>query len=421
MLKAYRLATKVAEPLLPLYLRLRLRRGKEDAVRLKERLGHARLTRPKGKKLLWVHAASVGEANSVLPLLLAFQERYPSWWIMVTTGTVTSAALMKERLPAGAFHQYIPLDAPRAVARFLAHWQPDAAWWVESELWPNLLFSAKEAAIPLALINARMSEKSAHGWRRFPCSIARLLGCFRLILAQSEADAERFRRLGADGVRYAGNLKFDAPALPADKISLEAFERQIGSRPCWLAASLHPGEVEAIVDTHVQLSDSYPGLLTIIVPRHPEKGSAMQEACAAKSIPAALRSAGENMESAAVYIADSLGELGLFYRLSPIAFIGGSLIEHGGQNPLEAARLGCAIVMGKHMFNFAESVAALLACNGALQMDGAAALSFHIDRLLRDPMTREGMAGRAKEWTESQRGGMQRVLEAVTPLLKEKS
>ncbi len=290
ILGAYRGLSALAPPALRLLLKRRLARGKEDAARLGERMGIAGRPRPAGP-LVWLHAASVGESLSTLPLIERVLARVPGAHVLVTTGTVTSARLMAERLPPRAFHQFVPLDAATWVARFLDHWRPDLALWIESELWPNLLRETNARGLPAVLVNARMTERSFRGWKRWPGAARGLLGAFRLVLAQNETYAGRFRALGAARVAVAGNLKYAAPPLPADQAKLEALRAAIGGRPVWLAASIHPGEEEAVADAQTRLKHAA-GALGIVVPRHPEKGAIMAAAIRARGLAATLRSAG---------------------------------------------------------------------------------------------------------------------------------
>ncbi len=355
----YRWLTTVAAPLIRFYLQRRIAAGKEDEVRLGERFGVAEAPRPEGP-LAWVHAASVGEAISALPLIERILESQPEVNVLMTTGTVSSGRLMGERLPSRARHQYVPLDCPDAVARFLDHWRPDLALWMESELWPNLVFDTNARAIPMVLVNGRMSRRSFVRWQRFPRLVAPMLAGFSLCLAQSDAEAERFRALGAGTVRALGNLKAAAPPLPFDQRSLAEMRALVSGRPIWLAASTHPGEATFVADAHQALEADHRGLLTIIVPRHPERAAAARGHFEAAGLSVASRSRGDVIHTdTQVYLADTLGELGLFYRLAEIVFIGGSLVPHGGQNPLEPARLGCVVIHGPHMFNFAGIVAGM--------------------------------------------------------------
>jgi 3-deoxy-D-manno-octulosonic-acid transferase len=414
----YRGLAAAAAPLLATWLRLRQRQGKEDAARRGEREGIAGRARPTGP-LVWLHAASVGESLSVLPLVGVLRARWPEVTILFTSGTVTSARLLGERLPAGCLHQYMPLDVPAWLERFLDHWRPGAVVWVESEFWPNAIAAIRQRGLPLALVNARMSPRSFRRWRLAAPLIRPPLDAFDPCLAQDETIAERLRRLGAPRVRCLGNLKFDAAALPASDGELQRLCAAIGARPVWLAASLQPDETAAVAAAHRSLAGRHHDLLTLIVPRHPQRGAEMAETCRAAGLTAALRSAG-TLPSAgtAVYVADTLGELGLFYRLARIVFIGGSLVPHGGQNPLEAARLGCAIVFGPHMFNFPEFAPALLSAQAAEQITDAAGLAPAIGRRLDDPALVAAQAAAARRVAESGGGAVERVADALAPLFE---
>ena len=281
-LQAWRLLTSALSPAARLLLRRRSARGKEDADRLHERLGMATAARPQGR-LVWVHGASVGESLSALPLIEKLLEA-PGLdaRVLVTSGTVTSAAMMAERLPKGALHQFVPLDTPRAVAGFLDHWKPDAGLFVESDLWPNLILGAAARGVKLALVNARISARSAERWRWAKKSVAALLSAFDVVLAQDEEIAERFRMLGAPNIEVVGSLKADAPPLPVDEAALAQMRQAIGSRPVLLAAQTHPGEDETVLPAHDMLRARFPDLLTILVPRHtdprPRPGNAVRHA-----------------------------------------------------------------------------------------------------------------------------------------------
>jgi len=362
----WRAAAALAAPLLPLHLGRRARRGKEILARLEERRGFG-AARPAGR-LLWLHAASVGETLSIIPLLEALAEQAPELELLVTTGTVTGAEMLGRRLPdalGGRLrHRFLPLDVPGWVARFLDGWRPDAVALVESELWPNLIAAIAARGIPLALVNARFTAHSARRWRLAPRLGRRLASAFSLVTAQTEGDAARLRALGARAVRVPGNLKDAAPPLPADAAAVAALRAAIGDRPVWLAASTRAGEEPIIAAAHRLAETAVPGLLTILVPRHPERGAAIAAVLPHPSPPRRALGALPTPESA-FYVADTLGELGLFYRLAGVAVIGGTLLPHGGQNPREAARLGCPILVGPHGFNFEAPIARLLAAGGA--------------------------------------------------------
>lgn len=417
------LLASLLAPLLPFYLRRRVAKGKEIPERLAERQGHS-AARPPGR-LIWCHAASNGETLSLLPLLEALAKQDPALSFLVTTGTVTSARLLEQRLSPELAprtqHRFLPLDVPRWVARFLEGWRPDLAVIVESELWPNMLTEADRQGVPLALINARMSARSARTWGWAPSFARGLLGRFGLILAQTEGDAARFAALAGRPVPCWGNLKYAAPPLPADPAELARLTSAWAGRPVWLAASTHPGEDEIILAAHRLLAAGHPGLLTVIVPRHPQRGPDI--AALAGDLPVARRGAGQEAgQAVSVYVADTLGELGLFYRLARVALIGGSLVPHGGQNPLEAARLGCPILIGLHHFNFSEIITRLSAAHALVETpDGpgaAEALAGNITRILADPAAGQAMAGAAGALAQDQAGLPGRIATSLLPLIR---
>lgn len=414
VLRAYRLLSAAATPLAPLLLAQRLRRGKEHGARLGERRGESGIKRPPGP-LIWVHGASVGELISALPLIERLRAR--NMRVLVTSGTVTSSDLAEQRLPADVIHQFVPLDTPRFARRFFNHWRPAMALFIEQELWPNLMLEAARRNVPLILINGRLSENSFQRWRRVPATIARLLTQFDLCLARTPADGARLSELGAPRVVTSGNLKLDVPAPPADAKALDALKRAIGSRPVIAGVSTHAGEETALIEAYRRLRQTFPRLLLLIAPRHPERGAGIVQIASAAGFKSAVRSFGElPAASADVYVADTLGELGLIYRLAPIVFIGGSLITHGGQNPIEAAKLGAVILHGPHVDNFAEIYSALDNANGATEVDGAQ-LAGAISRFLSDAAARERVAENARTMIAAQSGALERTLQALEPYI----
>jgi 3-deoxy-D-manno-octulosonic-acid transferase len=381
---AWRAAAGLAEPGLRFMLRRRTQRGKEVLARLPERRGVEATLRPSGT-LLWLHAASVGEAESILSVLAALARESPETHVLLTTGTVTSATMLGRRLPALGLdrvqHRFAPLDVPRWASRFLDHWRPDAAAFVESELWPNLVAACRARSIPLMLVNGRMSERSAQAWRRMPALARAVLGSFATVQAGSEADAERLRALGAGVVQVPGNLKLAAAPLTVNENELARLHAALTGRPRWLAASTHPGEEALIAEVHARLAPRVPGLLTVIAPRHPERGAAI--AAALGGVP--RRAIGQGPPPGGVWLADTLGELGLLYRLCGVTVVGRSLVPPGGgQNPLEPARLGCAVAVGQHTANFADAVQRLQGAGGLTVVDGTAALAAWAERMLLD-------------------------------------
>lgn len=414
-LRAYRLFSAAMRPFTPLFLARRLRHGKEHAERLHERRGVSALARPPGP-LVWLHAASIGELISVLPLIERIHAREVN--VLVTSGTVTSGGLAEQRLPRGVIHQFVPIDVPKYVRRFLEHWQPDLALFVESELWPNIMIETSQRGVPMILINGRLSENSFRRWRYAPRSIGALLSRLDLCLARTPADAERLGELGARHVVTTGDLKLDGPAPPADRGKLAALQGAIGGRPLIAAASTHAGEEAAMVEAHQRLRGNFPGLLTMIVPRHPERGDGVADIARAAGLKARLRSRGELPDAATdIYIADTVGELGLVYRLAPIVFIGGSLIRHGGQNPIEPAKLGAAILHGPHVWNFAEIYAALDQARGAETVADADKLTAGLAAMLAQPEQRGRIADAARATVDGLSGALERTLQSLDPYL----
>ena len=417
ILDTYRAALRIGKPLIDLYLASRKRRGKEDPVRFPERLGEASMERPSGP-LVWLHAASVGESLSALPLIERLIASFPVC-VLVTTGTITSARLMAERLPSGAFHQYVPIDHPDCVGRFLDYWRPDLALWIESEFWPTLVSETAAKGVPLVLLNGRVSDRSFRRWKRFSGLIRTLLQGFALCLGQTERDAERLSVLGAPRVSCKGNLKFATPLLPYNPEVLEDLKKQIEERPLWLAASTHAGEEEIIAEVHERLARTRPDLLTLIVPRHPQRGAEIVTLLRARGHGAALRSAGEGVTRASTfYVADTMGELGIFYRLSGISFIGRSLAKGGGQNPLEAARLGNAVLFGPRMENFDEIAARMTRAEAAMQVADGSELASVIATLLDDTTLRDKWGQRAAAFAGSEADVLERVMQELAPYLQ---
>ena len=420
LLSVYRVATRLAEPAGPRFLRWRLGRGKEDPARIGERLGRAGLPRPDGP-LVWLHGASVGEGVALLPLVEALAAG--GHRLLVTTGTVNSARVLAGRLPEGTIHQFAPLDLPGAVRRFVAHWRPALAVFAESELWPNMLGELDRAGVPFALVNARMSARSARRWIRVRGTIGALLGKTALCLCQTEEDAARYDLLGARGISVMGLLKFDVPAPPVDPAAAAAFAVATGARPLWVAASTHESEEPALLAALLGVRDRVPGSLTIVVPRQPDRGPPLAEEARRRGIATALRSRGERPDTATeLYVADTLGELGLFYGAAPVVFVGRSLVAPGGgQNPIEPAKLGCAVLHGPHVSNFAETYAAFDAAGGAIAVADPAALAEAVAALFGDPERLARTARSAAEVAASHAGATARTLAALAPLLPDAS
>ena len=417
-LRLYALATGLAEPLAPLLLSSRVRRGKEDAARLGERLGRSSRPRPDGP-LVWLHGASVGESVSLLPLIARIRTERPDLTVLVTSGTRTSADLLAKRLPAGVIHQYAPVDAPAAVARFLEHWRPGLGLFAESELWPNLILGARRRGVRLALVSARMTEASARGWARRPAAAKAMLRGFETILAQDDASAARLEALGGH-VTGRLNLKRLGAPLDVDEAQVTVLKTAFGDRPIILAASTHPGE-EALIAAAVRGAPGHP--LLIIAPRHPERGEAIASELGAAGFKVARRNqilppGGEDQEDLDIYLADTLGEMGLLYRLAGVAIMGGSFVPGvGGHNPLEAAQLGVGVITGPDRFNHADPYTEMIAAGAALSVDNARGLERELTALLAAPDRPRQLGEQARAYAAAQAGAFEDGWRVIAPLL----
>lgn len=404
----------VIAPGLRAMLRRRVRQGKEIAARLAEREGVDATPRPAGR-LVWMHAASVGESQSVLPVIEALVAE-PGVAVLITTGTVTSAALLEARIPVfGAgrvLHRFAPLDVPAWVARFLEHWRPDVAAFVESELWPNTLAACAARGVPMMLVNGRMSDRSFRRWSLVPGFARRLIGAFACVHPQSAADGARLAALGARRLEAAGNLKLAAAPLEADAAEVARLRAVLGGAPVWLAASTHAGEEAVAAAVHARLAGRHPGLVTIIAPRHPARGAALSE-----ELGVPRRSQGDDPPLGGVWLADTMGELGLLYRVAPIVFVGRSLTASGGQNPLEPARLGCAIATGPRTGNFVDAVARLRSAGGLTVVADGEALAGWVDAMLSDPVTRAAQGSAARVAAQGEAGLPERVAGSILSLM----
>jgi 3-deoxy-D-manno-octulosonic-acid transferase len=417
LLALYRGATWAARPAAMTILRRRAARGKEVPERISERLGIATAPRPNGP-LFWFHAASVGETSAILPLMHELKRRYPALNIVLTTITVTSAKIAAERLPEGAIHQFMPLDSARFCRRFIEHWHPDLGLFTESEIWPNLIVEAANGKVPLVLLNARMSQRSCQRWARVSSLSKPVFSRFDLVLTQNWRIAKRLTGLGARKSSITGNLKYDAPPPPIDAGAMQELQRGLGGRPVFLAASTHPGEDEAVARVHEMLQSAMPSLLTVIAPRHPDRGEAIASMLAGRHLSVARRSAGESaLEETQIYLADTIGELGLFYKLAPLSFIGGSLVVHGGQNPIEAIKLGSGILSGPHTFNFAETYNVLHRYEGCRLVAGPDDLAAALRSLFENPDEAAEMKRRAEGAIGTLGGALDKTLEALRPYL----
>lgn len=417
----YRHATTLLKPLIGVYLAFRKQKGKEDILRFHERLGIAKKERPKGK-LLWIHGASVGETLSVLPLVEALLKKYPRWHIMITSGTVTSASLLEKRLPARAFHQYIPIDCFPYVRQFVDYWKPDVVFWLESEFWPNILSVIHEKEIPLVLLNGRVSDKSFETWKKWPLLSSQIQGMFTESLGQTQEDASRLAVLGAKKAHCLGNLKCAAQPLPYDAKEYKSLALQVGKRPCWIASSTHKGEENAVLYVHQQLKKKLPRLLTIIVPRHPQRGEEVEKLFRKTRLKVNRRSFGEKITSQTdVYLADTIGELGLFYQLASVAFVGGSLIPFGGQNILEPAKMGKPVVTGTHTQNFKEIIERAERSEALFVVKGKEDLAEVVGQLLKNDKKRALAQRKAEEFASEEMNVLNRLLDDLEAYFKKET
>lgn len=417
LLKFYVTAMSLLRPFARAVLKVREHQGKEDPHRRPERLGVASAARPQGL-LVWVHAASVGETNAALPLIQGLKAIRPDLNFLLTTGTVTSAELAERRLGPDSLHQYVPLDAPDYAVRFLDHWRPDLAVFTESEIWPSLILKTSARGVPLALINGRISRRSLRRWRRNANMARALFSRFQIVLAQNERIARDFGTLGARNVHAIGNLKIDAPPPPIDAAELDRLKNALAQRPIFVAASTHEGEEEIIAQAHRQLTRSFDGFCTIIAPRHPERGTSIAERLKDLGLNVSQRSLGAMpSERTDIYVSDTIGELGTLYALSPIAFIGGSLVEHGGQNPIEAIRHGAVVITGPYWRNFSDAYHTLLHHRGAIEVKSAEELAESIFQLLKNKSEMQHMRAGATEALGTLSGALERSIELLLPIL----
>ena len=413
----YAAATGLLEPLAPGLLRRRAARGKEDANRVGERLGHGTLARPAGP-LVWLHGVSVGESLSLLPLIAALKTRRPDLNVLVTSGTVTSAEVLARRLSPGVIHQFAPVDAPGAAARFLDHWRPGAALCVESELWPNLIVAAQIRGVKLALLSARITEASAQGWGRAPATARALLQAFDLILPQDTETEMRLAQLGADTGPHL-NLKLVGDAPPVDASLVATLKAGANGRKIVLAASTHPGEEPLIAEAFRAATLAGPSALLVVAPRHPDRGPQVAADLLSQGLTVARRSAGEALEpTTTAYVADTLGELGAFYAAADVVVMGGSFVTGvGGHNPLEAAHLGAAIVTGPHVSNAGEIYASMFTDVAAIKAVDAGALARHIAGLLANPVIARRIGEAAGAYANRQGAALETAMALIEPLL----
>ncbi|MEM9205071.1 MAG: 3-deoxy-D-manno-octulosonic acid transferase [Pseudomonadota bacterium] len=411
----YEVAARAATPFLPLFLKRRLARGKEDPTRLNEKLGHASRERPDGD-LIWMHGASIGETLALLPLVARLRSETGAS-ILLTSGTVTSAFILANRLQEGTFHQFAPLDAPAAIERFLNHWRPRMVVFAESEIWPNTIRAVKERRIPMALVNARLSERSARRWQRFGEASSALFGQFDTVVAQSDQDTMRLTRVGARNAKAAGNLKYDAARsgemLPPSDAEYEAAK----DRKILLGMSTHPGEEAAIFQAYQSLKDEFPGLLCVSVPRHPERGLMVKEEAEKLGLNVSTRSKGEQLtQESDVWLFDTVGEMPIALALADIAILGKSFNGGGAQNPIEAAFAKVPLIHGPSTHYFDDVIGQLKAANGVITIGGPNEIADACATLLRDPEAAETLAVNAWKAAMALTGATERTLAELMPL-----
>jgi 3-deoxy-D-manno-octulosonic-acid transferase len=412
----YTLLGSAALPLLPLRLWWRGRREPGYRRRIGERFGRYRgaVTGP----TFWIHAVSVGETRAAGPLVQRLKTAYPEATLVLTHMTAAGRETGHALFGDGVVQTWLPYDVPFAARAFYAHYHPAAGFLLETELWPNLIAAAQAAGIPLYLINARLSERSARGYRRFGALTRPMLQRLAGVAAQSAADAVRLAALGAPAPIVTGNLKFDA-SIPSTTQELAAgFRLRFGStRPVWLAASTREGEESLLLDALARRP--LPGNpLLVLVPRHPQRFAVVAELLRARGIPF-LRRTDDTPVSAdvGVVLGDSMGEMPAYYAASDVAFIGGSLLPLGGQNLIEALAVGTPVVVGPHTFNFADATAGAIASGAALCVADADALMATLAALLDDPARRAAMREAARAFHRTHRGAADRLWTWLAPKL----
>ena len=410
----YRWAGVAAYPAVSTFVSFRAARGKEERARKSERYGYASAGRPEGP-LIWVHAASVGETNAVVPLIKEISRRGIT--VLLTTGTVTSATIARSRLEHEVIHQYVPLDLKPVIDRFLEYWQPDLALFAESEIWPVTIMELGRRHIPQILVNARISDRSFRRWSMAPRLASALFENMSLVIAQSDADAQHFQELGALPVLISGNLKADSDMPAADPLTLARLKTQLTGRNTWAAISTFDGEEKAAAQVHKALK-SRMDIVTVIVPRHPERCDEIEEMLAGEGLNVARRSRNDGIVAGTdIYLGDSIGEMSLFLQLTEIAFVGRSLTASGGQNPLEPAMMGCAVLSGGQVGNFRESYQTLARNGSARMVRDTEMLAKAVYYLITNEPARHAMIDAGLQTVHQMRGALQATLRGLEPYI----
>lgn len=415
-LQSYRWAGMAAYPFMGLYVAVRATRGKEQHDRRGERYGKPSAERPQGP-VVWVHAVSVGETGAVSGLIARLRAHGVS--VILTTGTVTSATLARERFGDDVLHQYVPLDLKPAVSRFLNYWKPDLAIFAESEIWPMTILELGARRIPQVLINGRMSDRSFKRWQDRLSLAESLFENFAHVVAQSDKDAERFTALGARPVTVSGNLKADSGAPSAEPGVLAQMQARVADRPVWLAVSTHEGEEMAAARVHEMLQSRWPDLLTVIVPRHPTRADELASAIGDMGLKVARRTHDKfPFDAANIFLGDTIGEMGLYLRMGKVAFVGRSLTADGGQNPLEPTMLGCAVLTGPNLSNFEEIYSRLQDARAARMVDDELMLAKAVNHLLANPAMCDAMAAAGRAVISDMEGALDRTWQTLGPYIQ---
>lgn len=415
MRKLYTFLLYLLAPLVLLRLAWRGLRAPDYWRRWPERFGF--IAPPLGKQVIWLHAVSVGEVQAAVPLVRVLLERHPEYSLLVTTVTPTGSARVTALFGEVLAHVYAPYDLPGAVARFLDRVQPQLAIVMETELWPNLFHHCRQRTVPLLLVNARLSARSVAGYQRVQGLAAETLAAVTEIVAQSEADARRFESLGANPacITVTGNLKFEQRIPPSLLERAEVLRRDWGvSRPVWIAASTHEGEDELLLDVFHRLRRQFSHCLLVLVPRHPERFEAVAALCRGRGYNTVLRSDRSPCSAdTGVYVADTMGDLPLLYAASDVAFVGGSLVAHGGHNLLEPAALGIPVVTGPHVFNFLEICELLVTAGAAVKVADSDELLQTVNRWLGDANERHRIGQLGRQVVDKNRGALQAVMAII--------
>lgn len=411
---AYTLLWWLAMPLMFLYLRWRGRKQPEYRRHWRERLGWAPVLPP--GPTVWLHAVSVGETRAAVPLVKAIRQRRPDVTILFSHTTPTGRATAAELFGADIRQTYLPYDAPGPVRRFLDRTRPGVAIIMETEIWPNLYAACRKRGIPAYLVNARLSEKSARGYGRFSRLVRPALAGLSGLAAQTRADADRLAGLGAQSPVVVGNLKFDVGAPPDCSERAQVMKNMFADRFVFLLASTREGEEQLLLDACLELG--IPNLLLVLVPRHPQRFDEVAAMLESRGVEFARRSLGDTVtREVEVFLGDSMGEMAAYYLAADVAFVGGSLLPLGGQNLIEAADMGCPVVIGPHTWNFLDAADQAVACGAALRVQDVEELARTVERLYQHPEQRQAMAEAGRQFSQANRGATDKVMAMLEPVL----